>query len=104
MANKTKTYSPKVLESVNKIGSALHGMQIKNAVSLKTIATTSGLSVNSIKSIFKGATANIASYDSLARALGSSLLEVANDCWQQEASQSAQEVSSTAVENFQAKV
>lgn len=98
MANKTKTYSPEVLEAVGKIGSALHNLQMKNATSLKTIATSSGLSVNSIKSIFKGSTANIASYDSLARALGSSLFEVANDCWQQEVSKAPVGA------NFQAKV
>jgi hypothetical protein len=80
MANKTKTYSPEVLTAVKTIGSALQTYQQKNNASLKTLSTASGLSINSIKSIFKGATANIASYDSLARALGSSLIEIACNC------------------------
>jgi hypothetical protein len=85
MANKAKTYSPNVLESVKKIGASLQEVQQRNNSSLKTIATNSGLSINSIKSIFKGATANIASYDSLARALGTSLVEVACNCHMKEA-------------------
>jgi transcriptional regulator with XRE-family HTH domain len=84
MVNKAKTYSPLVLETVKQIGVSLQEIQQRSNVSLKTIATNSGLSINSIKSIFKGATANIASYDSLARALGTSLLEVASTCCQRE--------------------
>jgi hypothetical protein len=85
MVNKAKTYSPEVLNTIKKLGVSLQEIQQRGNVSLKHIATNSGLSINSIKSIFKGATANIASYDSLARALGTSLIEVARNCHMKEA-------------------
>jgi transcriptional regulator with XRE-family HTH domain len=96
MVNKAKTYSSQVLETVKQIGTALQGLQQSSSISLKTLATNSGLSINSIKSIFKGSTANIASYDSLARALGSSLTKVACECYEKEAS-------SEKVDSFSAK-
>ena len=97
MVNKAKTYSPLVLDSVKQIGVSLQEIQQRSNVSLKTIATNSGLSINSIKSIFKGSTANIASYDSLARALGTCLTKVAHDCYVKEAN-------SEKTDSFSAKV
>ncbi len=77
MANKIKTYSQDVLNSVKEIGEQLSQRQKELKTSLKVLSASSGLSVNSIKAIFEGMTANIASYDSLARALGTSLVQVA---------------------------
>ena len=84
MANKTKTYSIETTSSVVSIGKALHALHVSSKIPLKALSASSGLSVNSIKSIFGGATANIASYDSLARALGSSLIDVASGLKAQE--------------------
>ena len=97
MVNKAKTYSPEVLDSVKQIGKCLQDLQQGTSASLKTLSTNSGLSINSIKSIFKGSTANIASYDSLARALGTCLTKVAHDCYMKEAT-------SEKTDSFSAKI
>lgn len=67
----------KTIADLNMIGAALHNLyKANNDMTLKKAAVASGLSVNSIKSIFQGSRANIANYDALARALGTSLVEV----------------------------
>jgi transcriptional regulator with XRE-family HTH domain len=76
MANKVKTYHPATIKTVEAVGTFLKGQFNAKGLSLKTLSAASGLSVNSIKSILKGATANIASYDALARALGTDLISI----------------------------
>jgi len=73
MANKTKTHSDKVLQQVKEISVALRAGFISKNISMGTLVKETGLSSNSIKTILKGETANIASYISVASALGMSI-------------------------------
>lgn len=43
---------------------------------LRTVSKFSGLSVNSVKSVLTGKTANIASYSLIAKALGTNLIDI----------------------------
>lgn len=71
-----KTYSNDVINDLAKIGAALSSLQKSSGINLRTIAKFSSLSVNSVKSVLAGKTGNIASYDMVARSLGSSLIGV----------------------------
>ena len=103
MATKSKNYRTEVLNFVKAIGMELKKLHAAKGTSLKTIAASSGLSVNSVKSIFDGQTGNIASYDSLARALGSSMAAIASGMGTTQSCVPQQEqVASAATEAFQA--
>lgn len=76
MANKKKNYPNDTLVSIQSIGASLTKLMESSKMSMRGVSQVSGIAVNSIKSVLQGATANIATYDMVARALGSSLIEV----------------------------
>jgi lambda repressor-like predicted transcriptional regulator len=71
-----KTYPTDVTDEVTKIASALNAMFKSQSANLRTIAKFSSMSVNSVKSVLSGKTANIASYSLIAKALGTNLIDV----------------------------
>lgn len=74
MANKIKNHQPEILSLVKTIASAIHAQFIANKMVMSQLVKQTGLSANSIKTILKGETANIASYLALAEAVGLSFL------------------------------
>lgn len=74
---KQKVYPKEVTNEVLVIGQALKGLFNSQGCNLRTIAKLSDMSVNSVKAVLAGSTANIASYSLVAKSLGTTLLEVA---------------------------
>lgn len=74
MANKVKNHSDKILEQIKQISNYLYAEFIKSRQTITSLSTKTGLSTNSLKTILKGETANIASYISVASSLGLTLV------------------------------
>lgn len=74
MANKVKTHNSDVLEIVKKISVTLHAAFVNSKMTMTKLQKDTGLSSNSLKTIFKGETANIASYIAVAKVLGLTLV------------------------------
>lgn len=64
------------LSDLKLIAQALYNILQSKKMTYKGVAGVSGLSVNTVKSIFVGEPANIANYDAVALALGTSLISV----------------------------
>lgn len=71
---KSKTYPSVVEDSLKAISTYLRDKFTQGKYTYRTVSAMSKLSVNSVKSILTGETANIASYDMVARAVGTSLV------------------------------
>lgn len=71
-----KTYPLDITEEINKIASALKQRYDNSKENLRNISRFSGLTVNSIKAVLNGKTANIASYSLVAKALGTTLIDI----------------------------
>lgn len=74
MANKVKNHSDEVMNLVKKLSTDLHAQFIATKMSIIDLSTKTGLSTNSLKTILRGETANIASYIAVAIALGLTVL------------------------------
>tara|TARA_R110002074_G_scaffold402324_1_gene607109 strand:- start:171157 stop:171477 length:321 start_codon:yes stop_codon:yes gene_type:complete len=73
---KQKIYPQEVTDEVLSIGQAIKVLFDAQKSNLRTIAKFSGMSVNSVKAVLTGKTANIASYSLVAKALGTNLVDV----------------------------
>jgi len=73
---KQKTYPQEVTDEVLAIGQALKTLFEGQNSNLRTLAKFSDMSVNSVKAVLSGKTANIASYSLVAKALGTDLVSV----------------------------
>lgn len=73
---KNKTYPANITNEISLIAAELKALFTKNSANIRTVAKFSGLSVNSVKSVLSGKTANIASYSLIASALGSNLIDL----------------------------
>ena len=71
-----KNYPQDITNEINLISVELTKIFTKNKSNLRTIAKFSGMSVNSVKSVLAGKTANIGSYCMIAKALGTTLTDV----------------------------
>jgi lambda repressor-like predicted transcriptional regulator len=71
-----KTYPTEIVNEITKIAGELNKVFKANKGNLRNIAKFSGMSVNSVKAVLAGKTANIASYAMIAKALGTSLMDV----------------------------
>jgi len=76
MANKKKNYPQDTLNDLQIIADRLNKLMVTAGFSIRGIAQKSGISINSIKSVLDGQTANIATYDAVARVFGTSLLNL----------------------------
>lgn len=73
---KTKSYSKTVIENLSAIGAELTILQQDSKKPIRVIGQVSSLSTNAVKGVLKGHPANIATYEAVANALGSSLIEI----------------------------
>ena len=73
---KTKTYDKNTLSDIRQIAAELNDLFLASKKPLRTVAQIAMLSTNSAKAVLAGKPANIATYDSVARALGSSIIEI----------------------------
>jgi hypothetical protein len=73
---KQKIYPKEITDEIELIGLAIKSLFESQKANLRTIAKFSDMSVNSVKAVLTGKTANIASYSLVAKALGSTLLDV----------------------------
>ena len=73
---KQKTYPEEITEEILSIGQAMKKVFDSQKSNLRLIAKFSAMSVNSVKAVLTGKTANIASYALVAKALGTSLVDV----------------------------
>lgn len=71
-----KSYPTDVSNEIIQISAALSGLVKSTNTSVRSIAQFAGISVNSVKSVLSGKTANIATYALIAKALGTSLIAV----------------------------
>lgn len=71
---KNKTYPTDVVDEVQAIGNALMEVFKASKTNLRAISRFSSMSVNSVKAVLAGNTANIASYSLVAKALGTDLI------------------------------
>lgn len=71
-----KNYPQDITNEINLISVELTKIFTKNKSNLRTVAKFSGMSVNSVKSVLAGKTANIGSYCMIAKALGTTLTDV----------------------------
>lgn len=71
-----KTYPIDITNEILVISAELSRLFKSNKGNLRNIAKFSGMSVNSVKAVLAGKTANIASYSLIAKALGSNLIYV----------------------------
>jgi transcriptional regulator with XRE-family HTH domain len=76
MANKKKNYLETTLADLASISTAYNKLMQDSGMSIRGIAQRSGISINSIKSVMEGRTANIATYDEVARAFDTSLIKI----------------------------
>ena len=72
----TKNYPTEITDEVANIAKQLTIEFNKSGSNLRTIAKFSSLSVNSVKAVLSGKTANIASYSLIAKAMGTTLVNV----------------------------
>lgn len=72
----TKNYPAEITNEVSAIAARLSAEFKTSGGNLRTVAKFSGLSVNSVKAVLAGKTANIASYSLIAKALGTTLVDV----------------------------
>jgi DNA-binding phage protein len=70
MANKIKNHSTQTLDQVKTIATALYAQFIARKMTISNLSKQTGLSPNSIKTIFRGETANIASFIAVGSVLG----------------------------------
>ena len=70
MANKIKNHSPETLTVVKGIATELYARFLIKKMSIANLSKATGLSSNSLKTIFRGETANIASFVAVASVLG----------------------------------
>ena len=73
---KQKIYPEEISDEILSIGQALKNVFDTQKANLRTIAMFSDMSVNSVKAVLSGKTANIASYALVAKALGTKLVDV----------------------------
>ncbi len=73
MNNNKKTHPPEVTAEVLLISGLLSAEFTRTKSDLRCVAKSAGMSVNSVKNIIGGKTANIASYCAIAKAMGTSL-------------------------------
>ena len=71
-----KNYSVDITNEISAIAAELKKVFNNTKGNLRTIAKFSGMSVNSVKSVIAGKTANIASYCLIAKALGTTLTDL----------------------------
>jgi hypothetical protein len=71
-----KTYPVEITNEISIIANQLNKVFKQNKGNLRNIAKFSGMSVNSVKAVLAGKTANIASYCLIAKALGTNLINV----------------------------
>lgn len=71
-----KTYPADVHNEIVQISTALATLVKSTSTSVRSIAQFAGISVNSVKSVLSGKTANIATYALIAKALGTSLTAI----------------------------
>ena len=74
--NSKKTYPNEITEEIQKISNELARLFKAGNYNLRNIAKFSSLSVNSVRSVLEGKTGNIASYCLIAKALGTTLVDV----------------------------
>lgn len=70
MNTNKKVHSPEVAIQVATFSTILKDEFIRTKADLRTVAKSAGMSVNSVKNIIGGKTANIASYCAISQALG----------------------------------
>lgn len=70
MANKIKNHTPETIALVKSIATALYAQFISKKMTISKLSKETGLSSNSLKTIFRGETANIASFIAVANAVG----------------------------------
>lgn len=73
---KQKIYPTEITDEILSIGQAMKSIFDSQKSNLRTIAKFSDMSVNSVKAVLTGKTANIASYGLVAKALGTTLVDV----------------------------
>ena len=73
MANKVKNHSDETLNTVKELSKVLYATFLAKRTTLTWLSNETGLSTNSLKTILRGDTANIASYITTAKALGLTL-------------------------------
>lgn len=71
-----KTYPTDISNEISAISSELNSLIKTTKTNLRTIAQHAGISVNSVKSVLAGKTANIATYALIAKALGTTLTDI----------------------------
>lgn len=74
MANKVKNHSDETLNTVKELSKVLYATFLAKRTTLTWLSNETGLSTNSLKTILRGDTANIASYITTAKALGLALV------------------------------
>lgn len=70
MANKIKNHSEETLNIVKELSKTLYATFLGKKTTITWLSNETGLSTNSLKTILRGDTANIASYITTAKALG----------------------------------
>lgn len=73
---KQKTYPSDITDEVKRIGDELNTIFKASGTNLRTLSKFSSMSVNSVKAVLAGNTANIASYSLVAKALSTNLIDV----------------------------
>ena len=73
---KNKVYPKEITDEILSIAKAIKAVFDKASTNIRTISKFAGISVNSVKSVLSGDTANIASYGLVAKALGTNLIDV----------------------------
>lgn len=71
-----KTYPAEITTEITQIANELSKIFNNTKGNLRTISKFSSMSVNSVKSVLAGKTANIASYCLIAKALGTTLTDI----------------------------
>lgn len=90
MTDTNNKYSDTTINDLKMIGDVLLSYKQKEKIDFRSLAARSNLSVNSVKSVVNGKTGNIASYATVAEALGTTLLDACVEA-QQSMSQVAQD-------------
>jgi len=76
MNTNKKVHPPEILQEVEKIAKMLSDEFVRTNANLRTVSKQANMSINSVRTILEGKTANIASYALIAKALGSSLVDL----------------------------
>lgn len=72
----TKQYPAEITSEIQSIAATLHNLMKNSSSNIRTLAKFSSMSINSVKAVLDGKTANIASYCLIAKALGTNLIDV----------------------------